>query len=605
MVWGKTYSTNLFYPLSFALAILFFSLSSVFAQPQVQPGVGTEEPGKKEKTEEPGKDGEPDQKSKGPGVEWHGTLRTLYYPRRMLIYHPEKQDLESQLMIPALAYLAEQQENSLIRYYASKEVQKYVQDKEREIRLVHNAYQLFRFSVLNLGSPNASFVLDGRLAQRNDANQPEFVVQRLFYKHVDLFPHVDEIIIGRELAARAAGLTNFDGASAKLGFGAFYFYLYGGLLLDDDYMHKEQDPCLEWPTRTACVFGDDFLPEDYEHKWRASDIRNFSSKERQGDTLVAGSLGMKAKKGAFELDVQKKTDAQAVTEELGGLNFLFRPLNTLELYGNARANLLEGERYSALAGLVYRRERWKFVPEYEYYRPNFKEGSLWENFHTFARSAYRFKTYRYLTRKFRMLAAVGKIYYLDDNSKSDTLTTKTTRDPNTGEVIGDRGEALPQAPLNPSDILGNPNSVDPATGRPASVATRPMTLEELAVHSFIENSYQPKNGYEGQFGIDYFGVAAIRWQFLLSTLQGPEGHVNKISAHAGFPLRAFRVLAGIGRAYYEDIESKTNNETADYISLGLNYRLNLAIRLDAGLELYRDPVSSSDVRGTLGFRYDF
>lgn len=550
-------------------------------------------------------------------IEIHGSFRSLYNPRKQRVYHADRDDAAAQYMAPTLQYMVDQQQNSIMRYYATEFATDIMADQESEYKIIHNFYQSFNLSMLDLVSENSSFILQGRYFSADAENQPDISVRQMYYKHKDLLPALSEFKLGRVLDNHAAGMVNYDGGSLQFDIKRFYMKFYGGLLIDNDYLHKQIDDCKyepdpldpfrTKPASVSCYTGNNMANEDYVSKWDAGDIRNFSSREREGDTIGGLAIGFRNKIASAEVDYQKKTDARKVAEELAGVNVEVKPVKFIDVYASARSNLMKGQMVSGLAGVAIKTDHWKIIPEYEYYRPHFKEGSFWEDFNVFGRSTVRLKVYRWLGAKFRMHISGGKVYYLEDNSKNESMTTLTTRDPLTGEVIGARDQLQQETPVNPLDLAGNPTSINPVTGQPAAVASRPMSLEELVVYElFIKNPYNPDNGVEGQAGFEYMTSYAMRFGVDLSTIQGPVGKVNKFVANFNFPWRAFRFKLGGGQAYYEEHEgTERGTQKATFFEGEANYHLTKSMNFMAGLEYYTDAKVLNDVRGKLGFNYAF
>ena len=521
------------------------------------------------------------------------------------VYDRKKDDLESTVLIPEMNYIADTQADPFLRYYLKDYARKYTDDSEREYRLVHNLSQAIRFNILEVGSEKASIIMDARIKSADDENQPDITLRQMFYKYTDIFKVIKEVKVGRVLSTQAAGMSNYDGAQIYFKFGNFYYIAYGGMLLDNDYLQKDTEKCLTYPPRNSCYGGTSFENEDYDNKWEATDVRNASSKERSGDTIAGSSAGFKFSKLKFELDYQKKTDDLHVTEELGGVNIFSNPIDGLDIYSNVKGDLINKNVYSGLAGIAWMHKNWRYIPEYEYYKPHFKEGSFWENFHTFARSAARVSVYRFQGRKLQMHASAGKLFYLDDNSKSENLTTDTIRDPVTGEITGTAYKANQRIPVLYVQILGYPYTVNPLTGAVEPVASRDMSLVEILIYNELRKSQSPEDGAEGEAGFKYSTNFSLRWGIKISTIQGPEGIVNKATANFALPFRKFHFLMTMGQAYFKDIESKTGNEKATYMTFNCRYRFSTSIEFQAGVENYSDTVYRRDTRGLLGFRYAF
>ncbi|MDH5657350.1 MAG: hypothetical protein OEZ34_15670 [Spirochaetia bacterium] len=537
-------------------------------------------------------------------VEFHGFFKTIYNPQKRYVYKKES-SLENDIIIPELNYYADTIPDPFQGYYIKKFVREYTDDSEREYRVVHNLSQLIRFNILDLGGEKGSFYIDARLKSADDENQPDHSLRQIYYKYTDFLKVIKEAKAGRILSTRAAGMVNYDGLSLQIKLKNFYFFSYGGLLLDNDYLQTEEEKCMTYPVKNTCFGGTNFENETYKNKWEATDVRNTGSKEIKGDTIAGSSLGYKGNKLKFEIDYQKKTDNLRVTEELGGLNLLILPLSNLDIYANAKGDIIHNYIFSGIGGISWFKNNWKYNPEYEYYKPHFKDGSFWENFHTFARSSARMSIFRYQGRKLIISLMVGKIYFIDDNSKSENLTTETVRDPVTGQITGSANKTPQEIPLYFFKILGNPYTLNPITGQIDPIESRPMSPFEILVYNEYVKQQAPEDGMEGDIGFKYSTNFSLRWGMTVSTIQGPEGIVNRIAGKFTYPWKKFHFTSTVGRAYFEDIESKSGNETANYITLSSRFRLNTSIQFELGGEYYSDSVYKKDIRGRLGFQYAF
>ncbi len=539
-------------------------------------------------------------------VETHGVFRTIYYPHMEEVYNSNPYSIQKQVINPYLIYVADRQADPLVRQLMIRQVRDYVKQHEMENRLVHSAYQSANLRFIDIGgNKNISLVIDGLVRSLDQRDQTEVSLRQLHYRHTYLFPFIKELKIGRVFSTAPAGIANYDGASVQFVKGYFGMTLYGGALIDNDYLNKPVSNCNSYPIHSSCLTGQDFAREDYSNKWKASDVRNVSARERRGDTLSAVTFGLYWGANYIDLDFQRKTDAKLRAEELGGLNVLIKPSAMTKIYANSKVNLIRGEQHYTLVGFSQGVGNWRFMPEYEYYKPQFKRGSFWESFHTFGRATARARVYRDVGRKLRLYVGAGKLYYLADNTASESLTTCTMVDPMTGDTIGCRDKYRQQAPVNPLDVKGNPTATDPLTGRTQSVPARPMSPEEAWIFNYLNPPYHPGSGAEGQMGIEYNTAAAWKWHANAQTLQGPEGRLTKASAMLEFPVRRFRIRGGVGQAYYQAVKSNTGREKATYADLELKYFMNTALTLSGGAEYYSDPHHKYDVRGRLVLRYAF
>ena len=537
-----------------------------------------------------------------PAVEWHGSFETIYNPRKELIYSPHESNLEDTVIIPSLVYYVDQQTDPVTRHTATTFAKNFIRELETDYRLVHNFYQSFHVNGLNFMNENGTLIFQGRVYGGDREGQPDFSIRQLYYKHRKLYPWLDDIRIGRILSTRAAGITNYDGASLNFAHNKFYLNLYGGALLDNDYLHKSSEKCNTRPDAVTCSLGGDFSNEDYTSKWEASDIRNATSKERQGDSIAGIAVGYNHSKYNVELDYQSKTDAKSVVEKIGGINLTADPKKDVSVYIRSRANLLKGEQISSLAGVTYRYKNWRIMPEYEFYKPSFKKDSFWDSFNPYARAATRLKLYRHLGRKMVFHLSGGNIHYIADDSKSESLTTETTVDPVTGEVIGSRDKRPPEMPQNPSDLFASPANYNPDATQNRE-PSRPMTPEEALVAEMFKPEL--KDGTEGSIGLTFMTDWNIQWRLLGSSIQGPEGTINKASLHFSYPYRKFRVTFGGGRAFYKDDDSKTDDRQINFGDFTCRYMYSTTVNFLIGIEFYADHVYANDVRGRMGFKYAF
>ena len=541
-----------------------------------------------------------------PAQEWHGKLETIYYPVRTRIYN-QKEDMQTEYANALLYDGVQGISNPALRYYGRRMLLNHLRNDEGELKTLHRLYQGFQFAVLNLGSKNASFFIQGRLYSAPQERQPEASLRQVFFKYRKAAAFLPELKIGRILASHAGGLVGFDGGYFLLKFGRFYIAPYGGVLIDNDYLHKSENPrCERQPLRSSCVLGGGFLNEDYDNKWKADDVRNVFARERRRDSIGGIAVGYAVKKKvSAEVDYQQKTDAGIKTEEIGGFKLSAKPSRKLYIYGDGKANLIKGRQHTTLAGFAYTSRGWRYNPEYEYYRPNFKAGSFWENFHVYPRAAVRMNLYRFIGRRIKIKLSAGVTRFLEDDSKSENLTTKTVVDPATGEVIGSREQATQEMPLVLFDILGYPVTLDPNTLEPRIISTRPMTLEEYVLSRDFFKPDRPRDGVEGSFSVRYRGPKALIGKMILSTLQGPEGHVHKALFSIARKANRVRVRAGVGVARFQDIESDEESETAVFLECQARYDMNKKTRFYAGAEFYADKKYSSNTRGKFGFRYVF
>ncbi|MES0489425.1 MAG: hypothetical protein ABUK01_05490 [Leptospirales bacterium] len=206
--------------------------------------------------------------------------------------------------------------------------------------------------------------------------------------------------IGRLIDFQNLGLTYFDGASFefKIPKANLDFHIYGGYILNDDYILKEAEIS----------------------SLSSLDYRNMVLPQREGDYIEGVDVSYKLPKVAIlNLEWQARQNNAAMAE-----HYLSADLETvtylkiLKTYAYGVFDLIDLMPAQTLEGFqISVTESLHLFLEHEYFRPVFLQDSYWSMFPPLANNEVRAKLLYLLSKYFSVEAGYGGIFYAPEKSE--------------------------------------------------------------------------------------------------------------------------------------------------------------------------------------------
>ncbi len=237
-------------------------------------------------------------------------------------------------------------------------------------------YKLYESILLDVKfNDKLSIHTSDRIAYRGleiekDANEdPEKLDLNIYYGYVNYkLNNKLNFQVGRIMGINNLVYTYFDGLNVNFRTmvkeNKLTFDLYGGLLINDDYLEDEKDP-------------------DNINGFNSFDVRNFYIEQRVGDYIAGVKTNLYAKKiGMFSLDYQMTMNESKVAEQYVSIDFDTTFSKKIKAYGFGSFDLIEKTPSNTLAGVRGMFIKWiSFAVEHEYYRPVFiKDSFFWKYF---------------------------------------------------------------------------------------------------------------------------------------------------------------------------------------------------------------------------------
>ncbi len=169
------------------------------------------------------------------------------------------------------------------------------------------------------------------------------------------------IQLGRIMDINNLVYSYYDGLNvrftADMGNKKFWTNVYGGLLVNDNYLDDEET-----------IYG-----------FNSFDVRNFYIEQRTGDYISGAKVNFLLKKVfVFSIDYQMTMNESSLAEQYVSLDFDTFFSERIKLYGFGSFDVIEKKPSTTLAGI--RVSPFKLISlsvEHEYYRPVFIKDSFW------------------------------------------------------------------------------------------------------------------------------------------------------------------------------------------------------------------------------------
>ncbi len=250
--------------------------------------------------------------------------------------------------------------------YTYSTMKKDLSGTETNYRLYENVLFDFKFNDRVSFSTNNRVIYRG-LETRKDANEdPQRLDLNNYYTYFD-FKISDSFSsqVGRIMDVNNLVFSYYDGINViyKKKFGEYRLGLniYGGLLVDDDYLEDDNR-----------VYG-----------YNSFDVRNFYIEQRKGDYISGAKLNLASNKiGVFTLDYQTTMNDKAMAENYVSIDFDTMFSKLFKAYGYGTYDIVDKKLSNGLGGMrLSPGNLISLSAEYQYYRPVFiKDSFFWVYF---------------------------------------------------------------------------------------------------------------------------------------------------------------------------------------------------------------------------------
>ncbi len=276
-------------------------------------------------------------------------------------------------------------------------------------------YRPYGSLLLNIAfNDKFSFHTNDRIVYRGletekDANEdPENLDLNAYYGYINYrVNNKVNIQLGRIMDVANLVYSYYDGLNLRfktdLGNGSFWTNVYGGLLVNDDYLDDEET-----------LYG-----------YNSFDVRNFSIEQRTGDYICGAQVNYFLKRRFIvSLDYQMTMNDNSLAEQYVSLDFDTFFSQRIKLYGFGTLDTIEKKPSASLAGIrVNPLKLISLSVEHEYYRPVFiKDSYWWLYFESLAHQSYNGILYFFFSPIVTLTTKYSRLIYEGDSETGNDIS---------------------------------------------------------------------------------------------------------------------------------------------------------------------------------------
>jgi hypothetical protein len=272
-----------------------------------------------------------------------------------------------------------------------------------------SSYRMHEGIILDLDfSDKFSFHTNNRITYRtNDLEDSEQLDLNLYYGYLDYQMDRTILQVGRIMDVNNLIFTCYDGTCVQHGFSfskyRFTVDLYGGLMVNDDYLEDEK----------------------YPYGFNSFDYRNLFIEQRQGDYIGGAKANVIARGiGIFSVDYQMIYNDSALAEQYVSCDFDTLFSKRIKFYGYGTFDLIEPSPSNTLvASRIQIVDSLSVILEHEYYRPVYiKDSYFWSYFKPYGSQELSALLVYAITQAMIVDVRYGKILYDGDEETGDEIS---------------------------------------------------------------------------------------------------------------------------------------------------------------------------------------
>jgi hypothetical protein len=272
-----------------------------------------------------------------------------------------------------------------------------------------SSYRIHEGIILDIDfSEKFGFHTNNRITYRtNELEDSEQLDLNLYYGYLDYQMGTTALQIGRIMDVNNLVFTCYDGARVQHGFTfskhRFTVDLYGGLMVNDDYLEDEK----------------------YPYGFNSFDYRNLLIEQRQGDYIGGAKANVLARGiGIFSIDYQMIYNDSALAEQYVSCDFDTLFSKRIKFYGYGTFDLIEPSPSNTLvASRIQVIDSLSVILEHEYYRPVYiKDSYFWSYFKPYGSQEVSAMLIYTITQAIIVDMRYGKILYDGDDETGDEIS---------------------------------------------------------------------------------------------------------------------------------------------------------------------------------------
>jgi hypothetical protein len=281
--------------------------------------------------------------------------------------------------------------------------------ENEELSGTESSYRIHEGVILDIDfSERFSFHTNNRITYRtNELEDSEQLDLNLYYGYLDCQMGTTTMQVGRIMDVNNLIFTCYDGARVQHGFTLskhrFTVDLYGGLMVNDDYLEDEK----------------------YPYGFNSFDYRNLFIEQRQGDYIGGAKANVLARGiGIFSIDYQMIYNDSALAEQYVSCDFDTLFSKRIKFYGYGTFDLIEPSPSNTMvASRIQVVESLSVILEHEYYRPVYiKDSYFWSYFKPYGSQEVSALLIYAITPAMIADVRYGKILYDGDDETGDEIS---------------------------------------------------------------------------------------------------------------------------------------------------------------------------------------